>query len=162
MTVLRAHRLQNTITSPTASSKTLAEEVPATRLSDFVTTEVTNVSDKIISADVAKLTGKARVEAIEKKSKSMIADCEKKQDSAAASRLSTVVLEFYQIKQMEIKDVRLVHAPAEGVGKFGGDTDNWMWPRHTGDYGFIALTSAKMANRLNIAKTMCRTYLSIS
>ena len=33
-------------------------------------------------------------------------------------------------------DVRLVHAPALGVGKFGGDTDNWMWPRHTGDYSF--------------------------
>jgi len=32
--------------------------------------------------------------------------------------------------------VRLVHAPPSGVGKFGGDTDNWMWPRHTGDYGF--------------------------
>ncbi|RYF05266.1 MAG: S46 family peptidase, partial [Oxalobacteraceae bacterium] len=45
-------------------------------------------------------------------------------------------LEFYRLKQLEIRDVRLVHAPASGVGKFGGDTDNWMWPRHTGDYGF--------------------------
>ena len=32
--------------------------------------------------------------------------------------------------------MRLVHAPAQGVGLFGGDADNWMWPRHTGDYSF--------------------------
>ncbi|WP_163969006.1 S46 family peptidase, partial [Raoultella planticola] len=40
------------------------------------------------------------------------------------------------IKQLEIRDVRLVHAPADMVGRFGGDADNWMWPRHTGDYSF--------------------------
>ncbi len=45
-------------------------------------------------------------------------------------------LEFYLIKSLEIKDVRLTYAPAIGVGKYGGDIDNWMWPRHTGDFGF--------------------------
>ncbi|ATC88895.1 hypothetical protein PARC_b0728 [Pseudoalteromonas arctica A 37-1-2] len=45
-------------------------------------------------------------------------------------------LEFYLIKSLEIKDVRLTYAPAMGVGKYGGDIDNWMWPRHTGDFGF--------------------------
>ena len=32
--------------------------------------------------------------------------------------------------------MRLVYAPAGGIGNFGGETDNWMWPRHTGDFGF--------------------------
>jgi hypothetical protein len=41
------------------------------------------------------------------------------------------------IKQLEIKDVRLVYAPANSIGKFGGDVDNWMWPRHTGDFGYL-------------------------
>ena len=45
-------------------------------------------------------------------------------------------LEYELIKQLEIRDVRLVHAPAESIGKYGGDIDNWMWPRHTGDYSF--------------------------
>ncbi len=47
--------------------------------------------------------------------------------------------EYYLIKQMEIRDVRLVHAPASGIGKFGGDIDNWMWPRHTVTIRFTVL-----------------------
>nr|WP_031340955.1 S46 family peptidase [Xanthomonas maliensis] len=39
-------------------------------------------------------------------------------------------------KNLEIKDVRLAYAPPASVGKYGGDVDNWMWPRHTGDFAF--------------------------
>ena len=39
-------------------------------------------------------------------------------------------------KNLEIKDVRLAYSPPASVGKFGGDIDNWMWPRHTGDFSF--------------------------
>src|SRR3546814_12453408 len=39
-------------------------------------------------------------------------------------------------KNLEIRDVRLVYAPPGSVGAFGGDLDNWMWPRHTGDFSF--------------------------
>jgi hypothetical protein len=46
-------------------------------------------------------------------------------------------LKYFEIAQMEIKDVRLVYAPAEGIGVFGGETDNWRWPRHTGDWSFL-------------------------
>lgn len=42
--------------------------------------------------------------------------------------------EFYVFQLEEFTDIRLVHAPPTSIGKFGGDTDNWMWPRHTGDY----------------------------
>lgn len=45
-------------------------------------------------------------------------------------------LEYYLVKQLEIRDVRLVYNPAGSVGKYGGDVDNWMWPRHTGDFSF--------------------------
>ncbi len=44
---------------------------------------------------------------------------------------------FFEIRQLEIKDVRLVYAPAEGIGVFGGETDNWRWPRHTGDWSYL-------------------------
>jgi len=44
---------------------------------------------------------------------------------------------FLEITQMEIQDVRLVYAPPEGIGNYGGEIDNWMWPRHTGDWGYL-------------------------
>ncbi len=44
---------------------------------------------------------------------------------------------FFQIEQLEIRDVRLVYAPHAGIGVFGGEVDNWRWPRHTGDYSFL-------------------------
>ncbi|TFW28473.1 S46 family peptidase [Massilia arenosa] len=118
-------------------AKTMGEELKATPGSRvWVTEEVANVSDQIITPAVAKLTGKARVDAIEKNQKEMVAACEK--DAGYRCTVASYYggLEFYRIKQLEIRDVRLVHAPAVGIGKFGGDTDNWMWPRHTGDYGF--------------------------
>ncbi|MGX4643910.1 S46 family peptidase [Massilia sp. SYSU DXS3249] len=118
-------------------AKTFAEEVPASPGSRvFVTEEVANVTDQIIDKKVAKLTGKARIDAIEKNQKEMVAACEKTPGYRCTVASYYGGLEFYRLKQLEIRDVRLVHAPPSGVGKFGGDTDNWMWPRHTGDYGF--------------------------
>ena len=47
--------------------------------------------------------------------------------------------EFYLFVYNTYRDVRLVGAPPESVGKFGGDTDNWMWPRHTGDFSLLRI-----------------------
>ncbi|MDR9374240.1 MAG: S46 family peptidase [Schleiferiaceae bacterium] len=47
--------------------------------------------------------------------------------------------EFYLFVYKTYRDVRLVGAPPQSVGKFGGDTDNWMWPRHTGDFSFFRI-----------------------
>lgn len=118
-------------------ANTTADEVaasPGSRI--FVTKAVDEVTDQIIDTDTDALTGKARVDAIEQNEKELVAECEA--DKGHRCRVAAYYggLEYYLIKQLEIKDVRLVHAPAEGVGKFGGDTDNWMWPRHTGDYSF--------------------------
>lgn len=118
-------------------AKTLDEELPAAPGSRiYVTEEVANVSDQVITPEVAKLSGKARIDAIERNQKKLTADCEK--DAGYRCTVASYYggLEFYRLKQLEVRDVRLVHAPPSGVGKFGGDTDNWMWPRHTGDYGF--------------------------
>jgi len=45
-------------------------------------------------------------------------------------------MQYKLIKRLEIRDVRLVYAPGDNIGKYGGDIDNWMWPRHTGDFSF--------------------------
>lgn len=134
-------------------AKTLGEELPASPGTKvWVTTEVNNVSSKVISADVAKLAGKARIDGIEKNEKNLVAECEK--DPGHRCNVASYYggLEFYLIKQLEIRDVRLVHAPASGVGKFGGDTDNWMWPRHTGDYGFYRAYVSKDGKAADFSK----------
>ena len=134
-------------------AKTMAEELPAAPGSRvFVTEEVANVSNRVITPDAAKLTGKARLDAMEKNQKSLVAECEK--DAGYRCTVASFYggLEFYRIKQLEIRDVRLVHAPPSGVGKFGGDTDNWMWPRHTGDYGFYRAYVSKDGKAAEFSK----------
>ncbi len=51
------------------------------------------------------------------------------------------------------RDIRLVGAPPSNIGKFGGDTDNWMWPRHTGDFSVFRIYADKEGNPANYAKT---------
>ncbi|WP_337843256.1 S46 family peptidase [Rheinheimera sp.] len=117
-------------------AQSLEQELPAAPGSKvFVTQEVTNVTPAINQELSPQLKGKARFDKIDELRKSLVAECE-----TPGYRCDVYSfhggLEYYLIKQMEIRDVRLVHAPASGVGKFGGDIDNWMWPRHTGDYSF--------------------------
>jgi hypothetical protein len=47
--------------------------------------------------------------------------------------------EYYMFYNRIFKDIRLVGAPPSNIGKFGGDTDNWMWPRHTGDFSVFRI-----------------------
>ncbi len=119
-------------------AKTMAEELPAgpqERL--YITEAVTDVTAQVTGALAADLSGKARYEAIEANRKALIKDCE----SDANYRCSVVSfhhgMEYFQIKQLMLQDVRLVYAPSESVGNYGGDIDNFEYPRHTGDYTFI-------------------------
>lgn len=115
-----------------------AEELPAAPGSRvYVTVALTDVTSQVLDAPTAALRGKARIDAIERNEKALVAQCE--QDAGHRCNVASFYggLQYQLIKQLEIRDVRLVHAPAQGVGLFGGDTDNWMWPRHTGDYSFF-------------------------
>lgn len=119
-------------------AKTQAEELPAgpsERL--YVTELVEDVTAKVSGALPAKLTDLARFEAIENNRKQLIQACE----SDVNYRCNVVSfhhgLQFFLIKQLMIQDVRLVYAPSEAVGNFGGDIDNYEYPRHTGDYSFL-------------------------
>ena len=51
--------------------------------------------------------------------------------------------EYYMFKYNVFNDVRLVGAPPSSIGKYGGDTDNWMWPRHTGDFSMFRVYANK-------------------
>ena len=119
-------------------AKTRAEELPAgasTRI--YITDKVDNVTKEITQGLGANLSGRERREQIQSRIKKLIADCE--QDKAYRCSVPSFHrgLEYYRIRQMMIRDVRLVYAPPDMIGNYGGDIDNFEWPRHTGDYSFL-------------------------
>ncbi|HEU4734746.1 MAG TPA: S46 family peptidase [Kofleriaceae bacterium] len=79
----------------------------------------------------------ARKEESEKRIKALLAACEKDRPSVRCNVKPYFGGNSYiQTENLEIRDVRLVYAPARSVGDFGGEVDNWHWPRHTGDWSF--------------------------
>ncbi|MCK9410511.1 MAG: S46 family peptidase, partial [Bacteroidetes bacterium] len=79
-----------------------------------------------------------RTKIIDKNSKALIAGAEKKQQGVIASVAEMFAGKTYVLfVHKTIKDIRLVYVPPRSVGEFGGENDNWVWPRHTGDFSFI-------------------------
>jgi hypothetical protein len=101
----------------------------------YVTLSFKDVTEEITGNLDPKLDDRARFETIERRTKERVKACEK---DGLRCRVASFFEGYrhYEIAQMEIQDVRLVYTPAEGIGSFGGETDNWRWPRHTGDFGF--------------------------
>jgi hypothetical protein len=79
----------------------------------------------------------ARKDELDKHQKQLIAACEKDRPSVRCQVSSFFGGGMYQlIEMLELKDVRLVYVPARSIGNYGGEVDNWGWPRHTGDFSF--------------------------
>ena len=119
-------------------AKTRAAELPGGPNSlVYVTDKVENVSDRVLKGLTAGMTGRERHEAVEKRIKELTAECETDKMYRCSVPAFHRGLEYYRIRQMMIRDVRLVYAPSDKIGNFGGDIDNYEWPRHTGDYSFL-------------------------
>ncbi|WP_350432524.1 S46 family peptidase [Shewanella sp. H8] len=133
-------------------AKTYAEELPATPGSRiFVTEAVTNVTDKVKANQMDKV-GNDFYKGIELQEKSLVAECEKQDGYRCQVYSFHGGLEYYLVKQLEIRDVRLAYNPAASVGKYGGDIDNWMWPRHTGDFSFYRAYVSKDGKPADFSK----------
>ena len=115
----------------------LGDELPAAPGSRiYVIEDLRDVTKEMNKGVTAKLDGLARFEKLEANRKGLISACEKQPSRRCDVRAYYGGATYFLQQQLEIKDVRLVYAPAGGIGNFGGETDNWMWPRHTGDFGF--------------------------
>lgn len=89
----------------------------------------------------------ARKEESEKRLKGLLAACEKDRPSMRCNVKPYFGGNMYiQTENLEIRDVRLVYAPARSVGDYGGEVDNWNWPRHTGDWAFYRAYVGKDGN----------------
>lgn len=128
---------QNNLLEKGFVAKNLAEELPASPGSRvYVTESLTDVTDRVTGSIAKSVTGEAFYKAIEANEKKLVAECETSQDYRCEVYSFHGGSQYFLIKQLAIRDVRLVYAPPSSIGKFGGDTDNWMWPRHTGDWSF--------------------------
>ena len=118
-------------------ARTKAEELPNPGKSAWLLVRVEDVTAKIMSQIPDGTTENARDSIIDVVCDSIIS-------LATANTLYSAQVDdmlhgnFYYLFVYEIyNDVRLVAAPPESVGKYGADTDNWMWPRHTGDFSMF-------------------------
>jgi hypothetical protein len=119
-------------------ANTRDEEIPAKGLTCRITVSYEDVSAEILEAaneadDISK-----RTDAITKKIREIIKREEEKDSTIKAEVSEMFVGESYVLFRYQmINDVRIVYAPPRSIGEFGGESDNWVWPRHTGDFSFL-------------------------
>jgi hypothetical protein len=120
-------------------AKTQAEERssgPSSRLS--VLSKMTDVTEQVRPALAKVADDRARTLELEKLQKGLIASCDQGRPSVRCGFVSLYEgVRYFVIETLEIRDVRIVYAPPESVGDFGGEIDNWRWPRHAGDVAFF-------------------------
>ncbi|HLX10042.1 MAG TPA: S46 family peptidase [Thermoanaerobaculia bacterium] len=117
------------------------QELPGANLRATLPRRTTDVSAAITAAAaVAGGDDLARYRAIERRQKELVAACEH-QEGSAARRCEVATFDggvrYLLIESLEYPDVRLVYAPPRAVGDFGGEVDNWSWPRHSGDFALL-------------------------
>ncbi|MGH8076545.1 MAG: S46 family peptidase, partial [Lysobacter sp.] len=97
---------------------------------------IQDVTKQVKAVVAAAPDALARTEALETLEKQLVAQCEA--EAGFRCRLYSFAggNTYRLFRNLEIKDVRLVYAPPGSIGNYGGEVDNWMWPRHTGDFTF--------------------------
>ena len=114
------------------------QEIEAKGLTCRITDSYEDVSDQVLGP-VANIDDPSlRLKTINGLMKSIAAEAERKDPSIKAEVSEMFIGKSYVLfRYKTIQDVRLVYVPNRQIGEFGGETDNWVWPRHTGDYAFM-------------------------
>jgi hypothetical protein len=113
------------------------EELPAIGYNIYVIQSFKDVTDQVLSAVNEKDSGIKRYKAIEKAKKKIIRTAEKNKDLRCDLVSMYGGSRYCLFNYLKIRDVRIVYVPPDGIGNYGGEIDNWMWPRHAGDFAFL-------------------------
>ncbi len=119
-------------------AKDRATELPGKGVTVRITESYKDVSAEVLAAVSDTMDPVARTKAIDKAIRAMVAATEQANPGKRAE-----VSEMFQGRTYWLfvytflRDVRAVYVPARGIGEFGGENDNWVWPRHTGDFSFL-------------------------
>jgi hypothetical protein len=111
-----------------------AAELKSSTVKVTVPRRFTDVTKEVLAAVPASANDAERNRAIEKKQNALIADCEKQPSTRCSVKSFDNGLQYVLVDALELSDIRLVYAPPRAVGEYGGEEDNWMWPRHAGDF----------------------------
>jgi hypothetical protein len=136
--VRRASTIENNYLENGFLAETRKEEIPAEGFTCRITDSYEDVTSEILDAanQVDNIT--ERIKAIRKKTKEIVKREEEKDSTIKAEVSEMFVGQSYVLfRYKTIKDVRLVYIPPLSIGEFGGESDNWVWPRHTGDFSFL-------------------------
>ncbi len=128
------------------------EEIPAPGYNVKIMTGFNNVTRLFHSVFRTGLDPQKRYRQIEKISKQLIKQGEATPGNECAVAQYYGGREFYLVTYFKIKDMRVVYVPSRSIGEYGGEIDNWMWPRHTGDFSFLRAYVGKDGNSAEYAK----------
>ena len=124
-----------------------SEELPNKGLTVSFLDRMEDVTGIILKGYDPKMTEEERVTLVKENSNALISEVTK---DGKGIRATVEALyygnQYFLFVYREYSDVRLVGAPPSSIGKFGGDTDNWMWPRHTGDFSMFRIYADKENN----------------
>ena len=119
----------------------LEEELPNPGLTATFLIRIEDVTEKVKAMLNDQMSEKERNSEISKIGKKITDEATKETHYEASVRSFFAGDEFYLFVYEVFKDVRLVGTPPSSIGKYGADSDNWMWPRHTGDFSIFRIYS---------------------
>jgi len=122
---------------------TREEELPNPGLRVSILIRMEDVTEKILNVLDDGMDENTTQEAIRKKSSELVDEAIRDTHYSAFVRPFFQGNQFFLFVNEVFYDVRLVGAPPSAIGSFGGDTDNWMWPRHTGDFSLFRIYAGK-------------------
>ena len=119
-------------------AKAREEEIQARGISARILESYRDVSKEMLSILNDKMDFADRTKAIDKKIRELVAETEKKYPGKRAEVSEMFAGKTYVLfLSTVLRDVRLVYVPPRSIGEFGGENDNWVWPRHTGDFSYM-------------------------
>ena len=121
---------------------TMEEELPNPGLTASILVRVEDVTAEVLAVLNDDMTEAERNKAIAEVSKKISDKAKEGTNYEATVKSMFNGNQFFLFVHNIYKDVRLVGAPPSSMGKFGGDTDNWMWPRHTADFSMFRIYTA--------------------
>ena len=131
----------------------LSEELPNPGLTVTFLVRMEDVTIKTLQGLKAGMTEAERSKIIAQNSDLIVKEAIKGTNYDARIRPFYNGNQYILLVSIVYRDIRLVGAPPSNIGKFGGDTDNWMWPRHTGDFSVFRIYADKDGNPAAYSKT---------